>query len=73
MYYSEEQIISALNIIKSICSGFSSQGECAYCPFGSEEGNCIIRFNMLAPSHWNINQKTDTVWRAFNLEEKING
>ena len=44
MYYSEEQILTSLHIIKTVCSGFKAQ-DCKFCPFGNINGNCIIRFN----------------------------
>jgi hypothetical protein len=71
MYYSEEQILTSLHIIKTVCSGFKAQ-DCKFCPFGNINGNCIIRFNMLPPSEWKLNDNTDATWRAFVDSEEEN-
>ena len=71
MKHTQDEIISALTVIKETCAEFGkapaglfTDSACLNCPLyvGDE---CRIVEGECAPRYWQLNDGTCTVWRAF--------
>lgn len=59
MRHSEEEIINALAIIQDTCE----EHECSKCPFGTNDGKCLIHDH--CPAEWHFNAPRKETWRAI--------
>ena len=58
MKYTKEQILSALHLIKDLCS---ENDECFTCPFSKEGHGCFIDIKM--PCEWELIDEEN--WKVF--------
>lgn len=66
MKHSKREIMKALRIIKSECSGTS----CEYCPFGgSVNGFIQCLLQMAVPFRWELNDKCEA-WKALRVGDR---
>lgn len=62
MKRTKEEILNALQIIKDECKNVTD-GNCRHCPFGTDNGDCLIQD--FTPADWPIVKETEPLWRAF--------
>jgi hypothetical protein len=59
MKHTQEEILKALQIIKDECNG-----SCKGCPFHDNLDEC--RIVETRPKFWDIKERPETSWKAFN-------
>ena len=59
--YNKEKLLNALNYIQSVCHKYD---DCANCPMGDKDGDCLLR--KCDPFNWEIKKEVDgEIWRVY--------